>query len=183
MSNKKPVTLDHLKSLKKPVITRAVIAGDNEVAEEYEQAKNELDYARIRYEARPEVDIVRSDFEEAKKRFEAAKKRAQETALVFKFRSIGRKKYEALLDKHQPTEEQIEEFESRGGKRDQLSFNPDTFPLALIAASSFEPEMTIDDVKELWDSDADWNTSELALLFEKAYEANTAKRILDLGKG
>lgn len=86
----------------------------------------------------------------------------------FKVRSISRKAWADLLAKHPPTREQVR-AESR------LTFNPETFPAAAIAATLVSPEMTLDQVKVLENgvdgkgglTDAQFNT-----LFNAAVEVN-----------
>ena len=85
----------------------------------------------------------------------------QEVELLF--RSIGSKAYDELVAKHPPTALQ---------RREDLSYNMDTFAPALIARCCVDPEMTVEEVKELWTSDQ-WNRGELLMLFMAAVEVNT----------
>lgn len=106
---------------------------------------------------------------ELEKQAEKQKKELEEHTLYFRFRSIGRVGLDDMLSEHAPTKQQIAKAREQG--ETDLQYNPDTFPVALIAASSYEPEMTLEEVQEMWDS-PDWNTNELVLLFMKAQEAN-----------
>ena len=63
-----------------------------------------------------------------------------------------------------------------------MPFNSDTYPRALIAACIIEPEVTENDCLE-WLDDDTWNEAEIEALFTAAMEANTQRRVLDLGKG
>ena len=91
--------------------------------------------------------------------------------LTVKFRSIGRVAYEALLDAHQPTDEQRAKGRAQKVK---VEWNPDTFPPALIAAAAVDPVFSLDEATELWESD-DWNGEELLPLFFAAVAVNTSR--------
>jgi hypothetical protein len=78
--------------------------------------------------------------------------------ITFKYRSLGAQEYDKLVDAHPPTTEQ---------KIDGASFNVNTFAPALISKVCFEPELSYDDAKALWDS-PDWNRGELMHLFGEA---------------
>src|SRR5438105_4109088 len=53
------------------------------------------------------------------------------SAVAFTFQAVGRRAYAKLLTEHPPTDEQKQDAES---KQIGLSYNPDTFPPALLAA-------------------------------------------------
>lgn len=71
-------------------------------------------------------------------RITAAATRMEESAVLFRFRSLGRLEWDALLDAHP-------------GRTDAERFNMATFPVALTAASLADPEMTEAEVEELFD--------------------------------
>ena len=79
------------------------------------------------------------------------------------FRSIGSAAYDRLVSKFPPTREQ---------KAEGLNYNMDKFAPALISACAADPEMSEDEAKEIWESDA-WNRGELMTLFMTAVEVNT----------
>lgn len=79
------------------------------------------------------------------------------------FQAISSHELDALQAKHTPTTEQ----RVKGS-----SFNPQTFPPALVAACSVEPQLTEEDTKEIWESDA-WSMGELAYLFDTVSELCT----------
>ena len=72
------------------------------------------------------------------------------------FSAISSHELDALQAKHTPSTEQ----RAKGS-----SFNPDTFPPALVAACSVDPKITEEEAKEIWASDA-WSMGELAYLFD-----------------
>lgn len=84
-----------------------------------------------------------------------------EVSLVFQ--SMGSKAYDDLVAKYPPTEKQ---------KKEGLTYNIEKFAPALVAECCVEPEMSLDDAKEIFESDS-WNRGELMMLFFAAVEVNT----------
>jgi hypothetical protein len=76
------------------------------------------------------------------------------------FRSIGAREYDRLLTKHPPSSEQ----RAQGATYDINTFGP-----ALISRVSLDPEMSEDDVRQIWNSN-DWNRGEVMSLFSAAVE-------------
>jgi hypothetical protein len=60
----------------------------------------------------------------------------------FRFRSIGKKAWADLLSEHPPTKDQAK-------ANTRIDHNPETFPLAAIAASCVDPVMTVEQVDKL----------------------------------
>jgi hypothetical protein len=75
--------------------------------------------------------------------------------MVVTLKAIGAKAYDDLMAKHPPTGPQ---------KLENAQYNPDTFGPALISACSFEPRLTPNEAKEIWDSE-DWSRGEIMELF------------------
>jgi hypothetical protein len=94
---------------------------------------------------------------------------AQETTVKFTFRSIGRVKFNELVEQHPPTEQQQEEMKEQG--QGVLQWNPETLPPVLVAASSEDPVITLDEALDIWSS-PDWNEGELVKLYLAALRAN-----------
>lgn len=74
---------------------------------------------------------------------------ADEETVTFTFQDIGRLPYDTLIAQHPPTPEQIKEYEAEAKRMGMslaeaggLAFNPQTFPPALMAAASYEPEIS-----------------------------------------
>jgi hypothetical protein len=181
----RPPTYDHLKSHKKPNTTQIRIALNSDVQEAFEESVGKLEMARMMTENLPEgpaknraaVDLV-----DAQAAFEKAKADVVKNSVIFKFRSIGRTKYDKLINEHPPTPSQKEEFDQiKDDPTDQLAWNPETFSVALVAASLVEPEFTEAEVKDLWE-DENWSQNDLGVLFQTALSANTARSVVDLGK-
>lgn len=72
------------------------------------------------------------------------------------FQAISSKRLDKLQEKYPPTSEQA---------ANGASFNRFTFPPALISACAVEPEISLDDANEIWNSD-EWSTGELNTLFD-----------------
>ena len=84
------------------------------------------------------------------------------TELTMKFQAIGSREYDKLVSKHPPSASQRAEGQS---------FNMDTFAPALISAVSVEPEISLEDAQEIWNSDT-WSRGDLMVLFRNAVELN-----------
>ena len=91
----------------------------------------------------------------------------------FKFRSIGRRAWMDLARDYPPTDQQLNDERKRadhvGERPMDLEHNPETFPPAAIAASLVDPEMTVEQVRQL---ELDLTLSQWLLLWNKCVEAN-----------
>lgn len=99
---------------------------------------------------------------ELAKRLAELEQRMESEKTEFRFRSIGRKGWQDLLNKHRPTRAQTE-----ADKR--TPFNPETFPAAAVAATCVSHPMTLSQAKEL---EQKLNTSQFDSLFAAAVDAN-----------
>lgn len=175
---------DHLRSRKKPRIATVRIPMDSEIADAYEEAKNTRDLARYMLDASgPEhKPKLGAELEQAQAAYEDAKAAITEASTKFTFRAIGRTKYDRIVNDNPKTSEQEAKEDSEEVPReDRVSWNPETFPLELVAASIVEPKLTREDVFQMWNSD-DWSTAELSTLFGAAMSANAERQIITLGK-
>lgn len=192
--------LDHLRSRKKPVTKTVWIADDSEVAERYQKAEAEMVMARDFSRDHPLSDAALKEYQDKKEAFEAIEGEMKENATAFKLRSIGRKRFEKLQADYPITaENRAKATEENDGKDPGIEWDPDTFPPVLIAACvvspvKFEPDdLELDEdgkfqseaVQEFvdWITGEDWNLSETSSLFEAAWQVNTIRRVVDLGKG
>lgn len=162
----KPMTFDHLRSMKKPRRKTITLYASDEALELVERRQNELKEVTS-----PE------DRAKAQKNLETAERALKDSEITLVFQSIGRKRYEDLITEHPPTDKQNEESKAETGS--DAPYNVDTFPAALISASAVEPELTLEQAQELWDT---WNQGEVLEIFYAALEVNTARRS-GLGKG
>ncbi len=78
------------------------------------------------------------------------------------FRALGSKEYDDLIAKHPPTKKD---------KDDGGVWNTETFPPALIAASSLDPKITDEESEKIWES-PDWSRGELFDIFTRLVRLN-----------
>lgn len=162
----RPATRDFLK--KKKASTRDVeVLLDTDLIDVYD-----------RIQARIEEGGTAAQLRVLKSELDAVKAEITENTVIMKFRSIGRKAYEELVDEHPATPEQLKESESR--EDPPPPYNTDTFPRALIQLSCLDPELTAEDTDEIYDT---WNQGEVMELFMAALLVNTQRRTVDLGNG
>lgn len=159
---KKPATLDHLRK-KEPIRASIDIILNDHALEDYEEAKKSYELSLLNKR------VSEEDRAALKEALECAKVELEEATVTMTFQAIGRGAYERLMNDHPATEEQKIENED-------VPYNPDTFPPALIAASCIEPKMEEEDAKEICDT---WNGAEVTLLFYTALQVNTATRTVD----
>jgi len=166
-ASKKPTKKETVESLdmaaiiakKKPVTKRVKIQLDGDIANEIASLEDHLNEAR-RYDRRHnEADTAPA----IEKEMDALLDRAKQTEREFVFVSIGRVKYDELVQQHPPTSDQ----KKAGGQ-----FNSDTFPPALIAAAAIDPKISIDQAELIFNG-GEWNAAELLRMFYAALEANT----------
>lgn len=163
----RPATFDHLKK-KQPLERTVSIVLSDDAARSYEAASEALERARL-------LGQPTHEHEESLAKARAA---LEAETVTMRFRSIGRKVYDALLLMHPATDEQKAEAAKDGTP--ELPYDIDTFAPALVAASCVEPRLSIEQVRELWD---EWNSAEVAPCWVAAMEVNTQRRVVDLGKG
>lgn len=177
----RPATLDHLRKAKQAVQRTVIISLDDDLAAAYEDAT--ADRRRLETLLKISKDNVaaKAELEDVIDRILRLEEQLEDVTVAFKFRSIGRAAFEELLLAHPPTRDQKDDAKKQGVEG-RLTYNVETFPIALVSAASVEPKLEEVDVKELWDS-PEWNQAELMQLFDAALSCNTQRRVLDLGKG
>lgn len=180
----RPLTFDHLRSSKKPNIKVVSIVLDPDLADELSEAQERLGRAKILLEAAPKERGRYEEFEDAEAALEKVRARAEEAGAIaeIKVRGMGRHNYDRLQADHPPSEEQRKKHKRENPEQPPLEWNPDTFPVALIAACAVEPTMTVEQVQEIWDSE-DWNLAECMTLLMACIEVNQQRRVASLGKG
>ncbi len=85
-----------------------------------------------------------------------------DTGPGIRFQALGSKEYDDLIAEHPPTAKQ---------KKEDASWNPDTFAPALIAACSVDPKISEDDATKIWESES-WSRGELMDLFVQIQQLN-----------
>lgn len=171
-------TADHLISAKKPVIIREYFGVPEDLAVALETARQALNRARTLNDgSEAGLNRLKRAQEEADKA--RAEIRADEGVVEVVIRSIGRGRWEKLKEAHPPTDAQKAKAKEQAGEEMVLEFNPETFPIAAIAASCESPKLTEDDVRAIWDS-PDWNEEECGRLLQMAMQANQTRRVANL---
>lgn len=186
--NKAP--LDHLRSRKKPVTKTVWIADDSEVAERYQRAEAEMQLARDFSRDHPLSEAALQEYQEKKTAYEEIEADMKQSATAYKLRSIGRKKFEKLQADYPITDEnRAKATVENDGKDPGIEWDPDAFPPMLIAECIVSPVKFEEDDDEAkaefisWITGEEWNLSETSSLFEAAWQVNTIRRVIDLGKG
>lgn len=95
---------------------------------------------------------------EAAKKIRELEDAMRESSTTFRFRALGDREYRALKSAHPGT--------------DGAAFNVETYPVALIAASSADPVMTVPDVERLFEVLSEGQRDEL---FGGAFIVNEGK--------
>lgn len=112
--------------------------------------------------------------EEAWREAEAA---ADEAAVSFTFRAVGRRRLADLVAECPPSADQLERWKDRVKTSPLLAtaapeFDYERFAPRLIAVSMVEPESSLDEVLELWEDDDGWSDAIWAELWRVAWDVN-----------
>jgi len=169
----KPLTTDHLRSTKKPVIRVVRIAGDTELLDRVEEMRQKVSLAKRQVIPPDGLDDMIAELEQLEGELD-------ESMLVFRLRSIGAKRYEKMVLAHPPTEKQIAEAKEKG---DTANFNAETLAPALLAACLIEPELTPEEADELIINSEKFSAAEVEYLVGAAVGVNLQRRIAELGNG
>lgn len=174
MPDNRPLTFDHLRSQKKPLEAKVQLILNDDVIDAVNEA-------------------VASGNDEA---IVAARQAAEEATVTFRLRSIGRKRFEALLQEHPPTDEDIAEVaeqfpvdaqapgEVQAKQRAEQraarpAYHAETFAPALLAKVCYDPVLDEAEWSELMD---EWNTAEVMELFLQAMSVCSSRRVVPLGE-
>lgn len=180
----RPPTWDHLKSAKKPLEIRVPVYLDGDPIDRLEKIRDDVERAKTREMALKDTpahgdalyDLTRLEAEVC-----AVEEAVRESTAWFVIRKPtpqGRKRYEALVEAHPPTGEQVQEANDQGQERPP--YNAETFAPALLSMSCAEPLLTVEEASDLFD---DWSVTECSELFVACLRVNTGRRTVDLGKG
>ena len=168
-----------LKKRKKPVITKVSIAMDSEQADAYNEAYYELNDVKGQLEEDPRNKELLSRFSTLKGKVAELREEVEGNIAEFVFRSVGRRKFEDLLEECPATAKQKADAAKRG--EDEPSWDADTFPVMLMTAAVVAPQITEEEFFEIWESE-DWNQAELMSLFLAALQVNQQRKVVELGK-
>ncbi len=149
------------------------VCDDEQVRREAVLADEALARARYVAKSHPEDEDVARRIPELERANAKAQEALAASSVTLTFRALPRPVLEELIAAHPPTEEQAAE---------DAAFNPDTFPAALVSASSVDG-MSETEAEELLGS---WPTAEANALWEAAWQVqqvNRADVVADVGKG
>ncbi|MFI1830706.1 hypothetical protein ACH41E_30355 [Streptomyces sp. NPDC020412] len=132
-------------------------------------AEKSAERARFLAEAAPDDERAARHAAKEEAALQAARDELDAASDFLTFLALPRPALEDLIAAHPPTAQQAEEG---------AVFNPDTFPAALIAASSLDG-MSEKEAAELLTT---WSTPDANALWEAAWQVQQETRI-DLGKG
>jgi hypothetical protein len=119
---------------------------------------------RVKAQIQPHLDAVA-----------AAERTVLDHTRIYTLRSLGRRGYRELLEQHPPREEDHAAARAETGlEQAQSQWNDETFPRALVAASCADPQLTDDDLTEMFDN---WNDAQLIELVAAAVAVNTQARV------
>lgn len=173
-------TFAQIKAEKKPATKTVLMVLDPELGGRYLDAEETLKEAKSKLDLWPDQKEHKAAFAKARREFDAIRTEVEENSAEFVLRALSRPMVDRLMDEHPATKKQVDEAEDEG--KTPPTWNGDTFPQALVAASLVEPEVTLEDVQGMWDS-PDWNQAELMTLFMAALEVQQTRRVVDLKKG
>jgi hypothetical protein len=174
--------LDEAKAKKRRVQETVWIGGDPDVLAELadkEKRRRQLETSiQVRDGKGTEAD--RSSLAEVLSEIEDLKMSLRETAVPYTMQAVGHKRFDALLKEHPPTEDQVAMAKAEG---ENITFNLDTFPYALIDLSCIDPEHELGEM-QAWlkdDPDDEWNFAEVNDLFQAALKVNNDRSRAALG--
>lgn len=151
----KPPTLEEILSQAKstPRISTAKVLLRQDLATRHTEAEAELSTQIAKTTLGASLQDA-GDTQRIAERVQAVEAEIRDAEVEFKFQSIGRKAWADLLARHPPTTKQ-----KTADKR--TTFNPETFPLAAIAASCVQPAMDVDGAGDLEELLSDAQFSQL----------------------
>lgn len=176
--------LSDSKAKKQRVQETVWIGGDPELLTQLaeKEKRRRLLEAGIQVRGDQGTEADRSSLVAVELEIERIKEALRDTALPFVMQAIGHKRFDKLLEAHPPTPDQVEAAKAEG---ENLNFNLETFPYALIDASCVDPEHEPGEL-EAWlrdDPDEEWNNAEVQDLFQAALNVNNNRSRVALGKG
>lgn len=180
----RPPTWDHLKSAKKPLEIRIPVYLDGEPIERLEKIRIDAEAAKTRHMAlkgTPAEPDALDDLERMEADLSSAEEAVRESTATFLIRKPspkGRKRYEALVEAHPPTDEQVAKAKEDGQDRPQ--YDAETFAPALLSMCCAEPLLTVEEATDLFE---DWSITECSELFSACLAVCNGRRTVDLGKG
>ena len=166
-------TLEEIKRLKKPNKVTVPIVLDPDLKHQVQEKHKEIEAAKRKRGERG--DLASGGVSKLEAELAELEEALDDVAVDFVFQDIGRKNYDNLVQAHPATDEQkadyrrqAEELEMDIAKIGGLSYNPDTFPPALMAACAISPKLTIEEATEIFN---EWSEGDVEMLFMGAMQA------------
>ncbi len=123
------------------------------------------------------ADEVSNEIAQIEADLEELWEEAEGLAITFTFRDVGRKPFDDLVLAHPATPDQKKRVEDMGGG--MLEYNVDTFPPALMSATSLDPKMTLEEATEIFN---DWGAGDVEALFATALMVCRERTSIPLSK-
>jgi hypothetical protein len=114
---------------------------------------------------------------EARKELDDARQAERDSTVVMHFESISPLAYDDLISANKPTEAQLKDAPAGA-----LAWNPETFSLALIAATCVEPKLSVAQLRQMRES-PNWSSAQFSELYNCAQRVCSRLRVADVGKG
>lgn len=162
------LTFEELKKRKKPNTKEVPILLDPEIGIKYNECLDKILKIEQSLESDDSNRSVSSELKTLNKERDLLEKELEENTVVFKIKALNPEAFDEILNDNPPTSKQIKEAHQNNRT---VEWNPETVPPVLVAACLVEPELSEDDVKEIW-KDPSWNSAELLKLFEAAMSVN-----------
>lgn len=127
-----------------------------------------------------QLALAEAELMSAQEALAAAKKAVDAEVFVVELQALGSKRYFDLLAEHPPTDEQVAAADSEAEKAgvwegltvaqrkaNQIQFNPDTLPRALVAECDVTP-LDEDELDLIFDTTGPWTLEDRSELFNQA---------------
>lgn len=170
-------TIAGLKKRKKAVTKQVTIQLDGEISDRINNLRSLYTAARDKDRLSNEADKAPGIQAEIDELIAGS----SDTEVKFLFKSVGRHRYDEIVDEHPPSKEAVKEG---------AEFDADTFPPALVSEACFKiveadgseiDGISLKDANEIFLS-PDWNGAELRRIFFGALEVNTETGDIPLSK-
>ena len=165
-------TLAEIRRRKKPAEQSTDLCIDPVLVRRYQEITNEIDHIRRRARSRTATEGGLSDdtqrqIDNLTAQLAPLEEEIEAATVTFIARDPGRKKFEDLVTKHRPTDDQKKDWKESGmlQREGPLQWNQETFIPALMALCFVQPEMTEQEADEICD---EWGNGEVAKLFNTA---------------
>lgn len=168
------LTFDQIKERKKLPNEIVPIVLDGSWGQQVIEAQSAVQALEAAARIRPSDTSLNPQIDEATKVLDDLLAQRPEMVADFKFKGLGRDRYERLIKAHPPTKDQRTDA---ARQQRNVTWNEDTFPPALISACLISPKMTEAQVRELLDDD-EWNEADCGALFTGAQQACLTRPVL-----